>query len=245
VKKLINASLKRTSLYLALIIGVVASSVSAQQSTLDQEISLSDDRKHLEELRKDIPEDTKKENDELAFILKLFEDKKRKPNQIRQEFNRRLSSYRKKKQKYFKKLNKEYSKQEKTQRKSFLAQSKKKRDEFLKKESSKQDRDDFFKEERSLNDEFFSEEREKRRDFESEVRAQQREFEQELNDRRKDFEHRMKEFQDAIRAEKDQAQNFGLKQKSEDLLPTHQSYLEDFKQIPRTPGEKLAPTQEQ
>lgn len=224
-----------------LVITFTSACVFAQDSVPSEEISLSEDRTHLEELRQDIPEEIKKENDELAFVLKLFDDKKRNPTTIQQEFNRRVSSVRQKSQRYFRKLRKNFDKEEKAKRKEFLKKAKEERTNFLKKKQSKENRDDFFNEEKSKGKEFFAEEREKRRDFESETRARQKDFESQLRDRRKEFDQRMKEFRDQQRADNEAKKQFGQKVQPEQLSNSHQSYLEEFKEIPRDSGEKLQP----
>ena len=68
-----------------------------------QELSLKQDREELEQLRKDIPEDIKKENDDWAFTLNLFTDKKRSSGKIQSQFDRTYNKARKKKQQEFKK----------------------------------------------------------------------------------------------------------------------------------------------
>lgn len=234
--------LPRYYCYLCLVIVTFNSQKTfAEDSVPNQEVSLSEDRKHLDELRKNIPEEIKQENDELAFVLKLFDDKKRNPTTIQREFNRRVSSVRKKSQRHYRKLRKDFDKEEKAKRKVFLKKAKEKRTKFLDKKPNKEKRDDFFTEERSGRKEFFAEEREKRRDFESETRAKQKEFESQLRDRRKEFDQRMKEFRDQQRADKKTQKEMSLKVKPEQLSDRHQSYLEEFKEIPRNPGEKLQP----
>src|SRR5688572_12945619 len=71
---------------------------------VDSKYSLSADRAALEEMRKDVPEEKKQENDELAYLLKLTEEVKRPPSEIRTQFD---SVLRKKRELFNKDLKKE------------------------------------------------------------------------------------------------------------------------------------------
>ena len=114
------------------------------QEDVPQELSLEQDRKELDQLRQDVPEDIKKKNDDLAFILGLFKDKNRKPGRIKSEFNRVYNRLRNKKQKEFKKERDQFTKSEKKKRKEFLATAKKKRKAFLADKPESDARKEFF-----------------------------------------------------------------------------------------------------
>jgi len=53
----------------------------------DSEYRLKEDRSHLDELRKDVPEDVKEKNDETAYILNLMNEGKTEPNDVSSRFN--------------------------------------------------------------------------------------------------------------------------------------------------------------
>ncbi len=224
---------------------------SSDQSGSDQELSLKQDREHLEKLRKEIPEDIKRENDDLAFILKLFEDKSRHPSKIRREFNRVYNRLRKEKRKEFKKQRDSYTKAEKKKRKKFLADAKSKRKAFLEGDPSSDKKKEFFDEERTDRKEFFSEERENRRDFESDLRAKRKQSDDFLKDKKRDFTERLRQFekeQKALREQERQAKLRAARPQSlaveAELTPKNQEFLKDFDKIPKRGGVKLAPPPE-
>ena len=218
----------------------------------DQELSLQQDRAELDKLRKDIPEDVKRENDDMAFILKLFEDKKRKPSKIKRQFDKAYNRIRKKKQKEFKRERKEFTRIEKSQRKKSIAEAKKKRKEYLDSKPTKDDKKTFFDDERTKRKEYFSDEKEKRRDFESDLRARKKESDDFLRDRRKEFSDRLRQFKkdqkELKEMEKKLKKNRGKSPAatgiSNQLSPENEQYLKDFEKIPRKGGQKLKPAEE-
>ena len=102
---------------------------------LDEEISLSSDRTHLDEVRKEIPKEIKKDNDELAYTLSLMKEGKRKPNDIRSRYQKALRKKRNSFNKNSKKLRKNFTKQERKKRAVFLKLQKQERDVFKKQKS--------------------------------------------------------------------------------------------------------------
>ena len=96
-----------------------------------KKISLKEDQKTLEQLREKIPPQTRKENDELFFILNLFEDLNRDPRTIRRQFDQFVRKKRNAKNSEFKKERKKFQKQIKDKRKAFLKKMKEDRKVFL------------------------------------------------------------------------------------------------------------------
>ncbi len=229
---------------------------SSEPKTVDespeQELSLKKDREALDQLRQEVPEDVKRENDDLAFILKLFDDKKRQSGRIRAEFNKTYNRVRKKKQKEFRKERDLYTREEKSRRKKYLSESKKQRKAFLDGDASSEAKKEFFAEERIKRKEFFADEKDKRKDFESDLRARRKEFDHYLRDRRKDFSDRLRQFKKEQKALKDleKKRKAALKKGSSlgnvsnQLTPKNQQYLNDFKKIPKRTSHTLAPTEE-
>lgn len=216
-----------------------------------EELSLKQDRKHLDELRKDIPEDVKKENDDLAFLLKLFEDKSRQPMKIRKQFDQVYNRLRKNKQKEFKKERDDFTKKEKKNRKTFISDAKNKRKKFLDGNPSKESKKEFFEEERTNRKEYFAEEREKRKDFESDLRARRKEHDGFLKDKRKEFDDRLRQFKKEQKEMKDMQRKAEMQRSrpkslavDTDLSPTNKQYLQDFSKIPKRGGHTLAPPDE-
>lgn len=232
-----------------LCISLLGSTLSAEE-----EISLEQDRKELEKLRKDIPEETKSENDDLAFILKLFDDKKRDSNSIRRQFDNTISRLRTKKQREFKKVRDDYNKQEKDKRTSFIAAAAKKRKDFLGSKPEKTVSNQFFEDERNERKSYFSDEKDKRTDFEADQSAAKKSFEEFISEKRKEFDDQMRSFK------KDQEELKILeKQKKKaiettgavpssappEVLEENQKLMKDFEKMPKGAGEKLAPPDEE
>lgn len=229
----------------------LASSSEPKEEDVDtssQELSLKQDRAELDELRKEVPEDIKQSNDDMAFILKLFENKARKPSKIRSQFTKVYNRTRKKKQKEFKKERNQFTKAEKKRRKAFQKQAKKKRQEFLDSDPEKDDKKEYFAEERVRQKEFYNDERDKRKEFEADLRARRKEFDDYLKDRRKDFDDRLRQFRkeqkEMKRMQRKMKKQRSSRATSTEISPENQKYLSDFDKIPRKGGHRLAPPDE-
>ena len=147
------------------------------------EVSLRADRSEVADLRKDIPDDVKKENDELALVLSMMKDGTDEPGKVRDRFN---TAVRKKREKFDKTMRK--------QRDDFTKTERKTREEFLK--NLKSERDSFVSGRKRTADarkEFFDDQDVKRRDFFSDQTDKRREFESEVNEERKTFEDYVRE----------------------------------------------------
>lgn len=154
---------------------------------LDGETSLREDRDHLAELRKEIPEETRKSNDELALQLNMMRQGNENPQMLRDRFQilvqKRRTSFREKTAK----LREKYREEETKRRDDFLAQQKRKRDAFIKRKRPTGATRDFFVEQDKERQGFFSDERARRQAFESEVSAQSKDFDSYMRERQKEF----------------------------------------------------------
>jgi hypothetical protein len=192
----------------ALIAGSVLFSVACQVATkhgdaeapsrvdaplVDEKYSLTSDRKELDELRKNIPEEKKKENDELAFLSQLFADQSKSPSQIREKFDSLLRKKRDLFQKDMSKARETFVKDERKRREAFNKEQEEARNDFKKHKSS-----------REQNSEFYSNLDGKRKDFSAAEREKRDEFESDMRDKRKNFEdyarERSSEFNQELRA---------------------------------------------
>ena len=163
---------------------------------IQQEVSLTADREKLKELRKDMPEPVQEENDELKFILDFFQDIRKNPSRIRQEFDRIVRRKQERLRKSLQKQRKKFTKEEKKDRKSFLDKLKEEREDFLKSEANtKEGRKEFFDKQDEQRKEYFADAREKRKDFESQVSAIQKDSYAYFRDKRKQFSEEMRIFQ--------------------------------------------------
>ncbi len=157
------------------------------EETLEGEVSLKADREKLAELRKEIPEDKQKSNDELALFLNLMGQGTEPPHIVREKFQalvqKRRSAFREKVQQ----LRDDYKTEETRRRDEFLKDLKLKRDAFLKRRRDSKANREFFADQEKQRNRFFADERERRRSFESELNAQSKDFDSYMRERTKEF----------------------------------------------------------
>jgi hypothetical protein len=165
---------------------------------------LQEDREKFAELRSEIPQQKKEENDEKALMLELTAELKQPPDRIRDKFDK----LKRKKRDYFerdmKSLRKEFTENERKQREITNADLKRERESFKFKKASSEQRKQFFSDleaKRKLQqsdlkqkrDDFEADVREKRKDFEDYMRVKQNEFNQELQIYRTKWQQRERE----------------------------------------------------
>jgi hypothetical protein len=154
---------------------------------LDQEMSLKEDRESLDELRKEVPADTQKSNDELALFLNLIRQGTEAPQAVREKFNslvmKRRSSFREK----VERLRSKFRDDETRKREAFLNDQQKKRDGYLRRKHDPRDQRDFLRDLEKDRVTYFADERARRSSFESEIRAQSRDFDSYMRERQKEF----------------------------------------------------------
>lgn len=154
---------------------------------VDEKYSLRADREKMEEHRREVPAERRAENDEMAYVLQLFQEVKAPPQDIRSKFD---SALRKKREALNRDLQKErenFTKEERRNRDRFLKNQKDERDAFLSAKPAKDQREEFFKDQDEKRREFFSDEREKRNDYESDVRERRKSFEDYAREKNNEF----------------------------------------------------------
>lgn len=157
------------------------------QKELGEETSLKEDRDHLAELRKEIPEETRKSNDELALALNMMKQGNENPQMLRDRFHIMVQKKRTVFREKTAKLREKYRSEETKRRDAFLDQQKKKRDAFIKRKRQSKETREFFAEQDRERQGFFADERERRQAFESEVSAQSKDFDAYMRERQKEF----------------------------------------------------------
>ncbi|MFN7728492.1 MAG: hypothetical protein ACK5P7_04995 [Bdellovibrio sp.] len=158
-----------------------------QAPLVDEKYSLKADRQKMEELRQDVPAERRRQNDEVAFALQMFQEVRRSPQEIRTQFD---SAVRKKRELLNRDLQKEreqFTRAERAKRDNFLKDQKNSREAFLKSKPNKDQRDDMFKDQELKRRDFFADEREKRGDYESDVRERRKSFEDYVRERQGEF----------------------------------------------------------
>jgi hypothetical protein len=191
-KELVVRQVTRSVLFCLLVIGIgvgsgcatgsdkdaaaqPSSDPSAPGQPLTEELSLKADRSELDGLRAEVPEDIRRENDELALILKDMAGGDQPPDRIRERFNRALRLYREKSDKHFRQERETFTAEERSKRDQFLTELKTERDKFTSRRKNAATRKRFFDDQEMKRRAFFATEREKRADFESRFTQRRRE----------------------------------------------------------------------
>lgn len=222
------------------------------------EYSLKSDREKLKELRKEVRPETQEQNDELAFILDMFQASKEQPYSVREKWNREVRRRRERFDKDHRKVRDAYSKEERKKREAYLKTLQKEREKYLAEKHSSEERSEFFSEhdakrrdyfasEREAREEFESDEREKRKDFEDYIREKQGEFDQAYREYQKKYEESqraarqkyerklMQQTEDAMAGSRSQGATVSPEQKRA------RDEMKEFDEIPKGPGKPLGP----
>lgn len=157
------------------------------EKELSGEMSLKADRDSLQNLRKEIPTDRQKANDELALYLQLMKQGTEQPQMVRDRFTvlvqKKRTNYREK----VRQLRDNYHRSEAKRRDEFLGEQKDKRDSYLKSKRTSEETRKFFAEQDQDRQKFFAEERTRRQAFEAEIDSQGRDFEAYMRDKNNEF----------------------------------------------------------
>lgn len=236
---------------------------------IPNEFSLKEDRSQFDELRKEIPDEIRRENDELAFVRSLMADGDTEPGKIRDRYYKAVRDRREKFNKAQRKLREEFSKRERSARESFLKSLKAEREQFMKRvkarKASHQERKDFFDEIEARRRDFFNDQRDNRNDFEARATEQRRAFDAYINERNQIFNQELREYtalynerrkafevkkkaeraarEKAIREGRDPIEAQKAVSKPAKASQANDPDLEDFKSIPPGPGSPLGPDQ--
>lgn len=181
------------------------------RDAIPNEVSLKEDRSQFAELRKDIPEEIQKENDELALILNLMSSsgsqvlglnggeggfsREKEPSRIRDRFNRVMRKKREASDRLLRKQREEYSAKEKKDRDEFLRGLQNERNDHQKNNDlSKEDRKQFFKDQDGKRKTYFADEKDARKEFESKIRDSRKSFEDYFRERSNEFNQLHREY---------------------------------------------------
>ena len=209
---------------------------------LKQEQSLSSDRKQLEALRSQIPEDKKMRNDEEAQWLEWMGKVEKKPTDIRNRYYEITRKQRERHRAKVQKLRDEFSKKERADREQFMKQSKEARDKFVKRKSKSSDaQKSFFSEEEDKRKAFFSEQQDRRKSFDSELNMQSQDFEANMREQQKAFNERIREYTDRY----NRAQKETNKTSTSKTVPAQQGSPAEFQEMDAVPATPLAPPEEE
>lgn len=170
------------------------SSSQVDRPLVEREYRLKEDREAFDAVRTQEPEEVRSQNDELAFMDKLFENPLKNPNDIRSQFSRALN---KKREKFNKDMNKRrevFVKKERKDREQATKDFEKQRQEFKLQKASREQTKEFHDDLDQKRKDFYASQKEKREDFEAQMRDDRKNFEDYTREKQNDFNARLKEF---------------------------------------------------
>ena len=172
-----------------------AAKVNAPVEVSD-EVSLKSDRAQFDEARKEIPDDIKKQNDEIALVMGMMtkgggdED----PSKIRDRFSKALRDRREKHDKILWKKREDFTKNERKERDAFMHDLQKSRDEFSKRKVKSDERKEFFDKQEEARKEFFANQSDKRKEFESDATEDRKTFEDYAREKQNSFNEEIRSY---------------------------------------------------
>lgn len=261
-------------LVLAVFLSSCASSKESSDSSrplVQDKYRLVEDRKTLEDLRQDIPEEKKKDNDELAFLLKLMEKPEMQPSKIRESFSRAVSKKRETFQKDMTRKREAYVKDERRQRDEFQKSMDQEKKAFAgQKKVPSEQRREFYANIEDRRREFYMGLRERRDAFEADMRDERRNFDDYMREKNSEFNQEMRSYQsrydqakkDKVEAEKLRQQQFqnnssyqlrpqegpmpnGTSARGFPLNQTIDELEREFREINKQPSQRLGTDEDQ
>ena len=189
-----------------------AAKTDANAGPVPDEVSLQADRSQFDELRKDIPAETKRENDELAFIRGLMAEGTEEPSKVRDRFSKAIRDRRERFDRDMRKRRDDYTKVERKNREDFLKNAEREREGIRKRQMSGDERKRFFADQDAKRQDFFSQQNDKRKDFESKVTEDRKAFEDYARERTNEFNA---EYRDYTAAFYDRKKGIDMKKRAE------------------------------
>lgn len=159
---------------------------------VEDKYRLSADRQALEEIRSEVPEDRRRENDELAFALQWMGETKKSPSEIREKFNSAVSKKRSQFQRDMEKRRETFVRKERADREAFQKEQESLRKDFRGRKATADERKPFFDDIEQKRRDFYADQREKRDAFEADMRDRRKNFDDYVREKTSEFnqEHR-------------------------------------------------------
>ena len=180
------------------VISCANQSKNGAESTSAAEVSLKADRSEFDELRKDMPPEVRKENDELAGILQMLRNPNgeyERPERIRERFSKIMRDKRSRNDKQFRQEREDFNRLEKDKREEFTETQKSEKEDFLGDKPSSEKRKRFFDKQEEKRSCFYDDAREKRRSFEAEISTRRRNFEDYVREKTNLFNAELRNYQ--------------------------------------------------
>lgn len=167
----------------------------ATYEEIKNEESISDDKKAIEELRKEIPDEIKKSNDRLAEVLNRWKKVKTDPYALREKFDDEIRKMRNDMEKKWRRMREDFNNRQSAMRKNFQRKQKEQRDSFYSSKPDSDRRTEFTSEQSEMRDRFNSDLRDERDEFEDDLREARKDFESEIANKRTEFNQEFPEYQ--------------------------------------------------
>ncbi len=220
-------------------LSVVIVARAEEPPLVDDKYSLKADREAMEALRKDIPAERQKLNDEKAFMDEMMTDLSKHPSLVRSRFSTLLNKKRSVFNKDMTKDREVFSLTQRQDREKFTKDQTAVRKDFSRKKTSSEERQDFFGELDSRRKDFYSVQKEKRDEFEANMKDKRKNFDDyvrsktdEFNQLHRDYTKRYEENKKLLSNHKKQAE-IKRKQTEKDL----ENEYRDVNAKPATPLE--------
>lgn len=165
---------------------------SSELDANSEEVSFLSDNKEIEELRKNIPEQKKADNDLLRETLMLLGTVEKPPHKHREHFDNLIRRIRNDHQKKMRKAREDYSRKEKNAREDFLRKLKEEREDFNSDKPDRLKRERFIQEQERRRRDFTANERDKRQQFDGDMRQKESDFSALMRDRTNEFYRELK-----------------------------------------------------
>lgn len=198
------------------------------QKELSGEMSLKADREALAEMRKGIPEEKRKSNDELALYLQLMKQGTENPEIVRNKFSSLVEKKRQSFRDKVQKLRASYSKSEAKRRDEYLNSQQQKRKGYVATKRKPDEMREYFAQQDKDRQSFFADERDRRANFESEINGQSKDFDSYMREK-------MNEFNEQYRL---YAKQFSERSKDKKAV-TEETGKPDFKKMDSLPTKPL------
>lgn len=160
----------------------------------NERYSLVEDRAQFDELRKDVPTETKIRNDEKALIMEWMADYKKDPSDVRNKFSTLVMRKRDNFNKDMAKIRELYSKEETKKKDAFNKALSEERAEIKDQKVTREKRTEMYGQIDGKRKDFYAQLREDRDSFETDYRQKRKDFDEYIKERSDSFYAELKEY---------------------------------------------------
>lgn len=168
--------------------------LKASDPRKDERYSLSEDRAKFEQLRKDIPTETRSRNDEKALYMEWMSGYDREPSDIRSKFSNLVAKKRENFNKDMQKIRDLYNKEESKKKDAFNKALAEERNEIKDQKLSREERTEAYGKIDGKRKDFYAQLREDRDSFEADYRQKRKDFEEYVKEKSDIFYSELKEY---------------------------------------------------